>query len=164
MKYPSVWGEQKQYSTVDSRMQNSKINGFYITGQYTESQGPDSPVDGDILTASTSLTVTSTFIAKNLGADNFINPIYYELFMQKDGTNYDNYWLASRATGYNSYQIIYSIRCVENSCLDNKQVVRSMDGAGSRWARALRPVVTLPASVVIGSSGNGTSDSPWGIN
>lgn len=29
--------------------------------------------------------------------------------------------------------------------------------------KKLRPIVTLPSSVVIGSSGKGTSDSPWGI-
>lgn len=148
LKYPNIL-EKEVGQTIDKKtgkdinqsVQNSLINGFSY--------------------ASESITVKQTFYKKELQENNFINNIYYELFVN-NGSNYDEYFLASRYVEiskdypkYGTSRIGYGMLRGDPLYFKHGEVINSA---------LIRPIVMLNSNVQVDISDNmlsGTQDNPW---
>lgn len=105
----------------------------------------------------TSWSVKYTYWNKSMAESDFINSIYYNLFIN----NYSTYWVSSRCVAADSYAVGFRVRYVNSGSVDANFLYSSNDGSISS-ASALRPVITLNSNVLI-TSGDGTSTIPYEI-
>ena len=113
-------------------------------------------------TAST-WTVRYTYWYNSMGASNYVDPVYHELFhTAATGT----YWLSSRCVLANSSGARFGVRCVASS---NVRAWDLFDSFGYKYfdTYRVRPVVSLESNVkidtdVAGANG-GSPDTAWVI-
>ena len=111
-------------------------------------------------TAST-WTVKQTYWYKGMTANNYVNPVYHDMFhTAATGT----YWLSSRCVTADSAYAYFEVRSVSSSNVDDYFLYYS-DGHEFSFTYRVRPVVSLESNVridtdVVGANG-GSPDTAW---
>lgn len=148
IKYPNIFHKEIG-QTVDGK-----------TGTELNLSSQNSIINGTN-TAVRDITVKQTFWKKDLQENNFINSIYYELFIN-NGSNYKEYYLASRYVearkdypNYGASRIGYGMLRGDPLYFKPGEVLNSA---------FIRPIITLNNNVQVDLSNNmqsGTQDNPW---
>ena len=101
------------------------------------------------LVASNKITPTNTYWVKNnMKTTNFKNSIYYELFINKDGTNLNPYWLSSRFTCVDNIDFVrWGLNRVGGGNVHGDFLYKS-DNTSNIRRYAIRPVVTVNRSFI----------------
>ena len=150
--YPKIW-EQEVGAIINGIPQNGMI----------DLSDPISYTTEGVVTATTSIQARVTNWSKNFGTSNnnqFVQDIYHELFIRKDGTIYPYYYMSSRAVRYiDDIGIAFCIRRSSNSLIGEVGCMPSWDERSDSTG-SMRPVVTLKSNVkVIG----GNVETGWNI-
>ena len=149
VKYPKIYEQEK----------NNGIGGTKQTGVLDLSE-QTSLVSEEYLTTD-KLSVTQTYWYKALTTQDYIDNIYYELFMNKGGTNYKTYWISSRYVDAVEDNATFGINVITDNgggSLGGRDV---FDSAGNSilYTFAIRPVVTLNLNTVITGGTGAINDS-----
>ncbi len=112
-------------------------------------------------TASTWTVKWTEWYNNSMAANNYVNPVYHDLF-HTAATG--NYWLSSRCVSAHSNYAGFKVRCVSSSYVDYSYLYDS-DGDGGSSTYRVRPVVSLESNVridtdVVGANG-GSPDTAW---
>ena len=148
-QYPLIFAEEKD-QIVDGRSGSLDLSEqtSIITGTGT---------------ASTWTVKYTHWYNQSMGASNYVDPMYHELFhTAATGT----YWLSSRCVGASSRNALFRVRYVASSNVSAWNLFTS-DGSENSSTYRVRPVVSLESNVEIDTSiagKDGTSpDKAWVI-
>ena len=95
----------------------------------------------------------NNFWHQNINIDNFIDPIYYKLFLN-NGSGYPLYWLSSRCIFADSENAGFIVRRVAGEYIDGHGACFS-NNTENPFEGALRPVVTLNSNVQMDTENSG---------
>ena len=149
----------KQYPLMFAQEMGQIVNGR--SGSLDLSEQPS--IMTGTGTASTWTVKYTYWYNQSMGASNYVDPMYHELFhTAATGT----YWLSSRCVGANSSNAFFNVRCVASSLVDAYHLFSSGGNVYSYTYR-VRPVVYLESNVkidtdVAGANG-GSPDTAWVI-
>ena len=149
----------KQYPLMFAQEMGQIVNGR--SGSLDLSEQPS--IMTGTGTASTWTVKYTYWYNQSMGASNYVDPMYHELFhTAATGT----YWLSSRCVDANSYRAVFYVRGVTSSIVDAYFLFASR-GNGDSYTYRVRPVVYLESNVEIDTSiagKDGTStDKAWVI-
>ena len=117
------------------------------------------PIDETFTQAKTTIRVKQTYWKKLMQESDFLDPIYYNLFIHDGNDYYPIYWLSSRATSCGSSEAYFTIRIIYSGNVYGEDLYMS-NGENIQREWRLRPVVTLNSNVRV-EAGSGTSSSPY---
>lgn len=149
----------KQYPLMFAQEMGQIVNGR--SGSLDLSEQPS--IMTGTGTASTWTVKYTYWYNQIMGASNYVDPMYHELFhTAATGT----YWLSSRCVSAGSSTARFHVRCVTSSNVIAGSLFDSLGGGGSYTYR-VRPVVYLESNVkidtdVAGANG-GSPDTAWVI-
>lgn len=151
INYPKIL-EQDKNQTVEKSSITNKLNeseqNIFVTGN-------------DISSTS---TLRKTSWTKIFTDDDFLNYIYYELYIN-NGENYPTYWIASRCIDPFPNLAIFNVRSVYNSGVATTPICYSYNGDQYPFSYALRPVITLNSNLQLDTEnpGEGTENNAYNI-
>ena len=101
-----------------------------------------------------SWTVKYNFWGKAMNEDDFLDDIYYKLFINNEN-NYSTYWMSSRCTlSYNEI-VRFSVRLVNNSSSIGATHLYLSSDVEISISNSFRPVITLNSNVQIDTENSG---------
>lgn len=112
-------------------------------------------------TASQNVTVKQTFWKKEMQASDFTDKIYYELFIN-NGSNYDEYYLASRCIDTTAEYPKYCQRRIRSGLISGDALYFKPGEVNNM--SYLRPVIELEMNLKVDMSNkeiSGTETNPW---
>ena len=148
IKYPNIF-DKEIGQAVDGK-----------TGTDLNLSSQNSIMDGTS-TAIRDITVKQTFWKKDLQDNNFINSIYYELFIN-NGSNYKEYYLASRYVEATKDYPKYGASRIGYGMLRGDPLYFKLGEVSN--SAFIRPIIILNNNVQVDISNNmqsGTQDNPW---
>ena len=124
--YPNIIVNEKGCKGIDGTSGTDNITGILALSEQTEL------IEGKSK-ASSRLKLTQTFWTKTLEEEDFIDPIYYSIFVHKkvNSTSWDYYWISSRNVDlWNGYALfgVYGL----NNTLGRVVTYRSNDDMGNK--------------------------------
>ena len=147
----------KQYPLMFAQEMGQIVNGR--SGSLDLSEQPS--IMTGTGTASTWTVKYTYWYNQSMGASNYVDPMYHELFhTAATGT----YWLSSRCVRAGSSLANFGVRCVASSYV-NAGILFHSDGGERSYTSRVRPVVYLESNVkidtdVAGANG-GSPDTAW---
>ena len=140
--YPNLFSKEKS-GTVDD-MLGTELN--FSEQKY--------PIEETFTQAKINLKVKQTFWKKAMQESDFLNPIYYKLFIK----NINYYWLSSRGVGIGITRAYYCIRMAGHEEIKGWDLYMSDNNIDSNTSN-FRPIVTLNSNVQIDieNSGDGST-------
>ena len=149
---------ERYYPNLFKKEKTGWVNG--IQGTELELSKQISPINETSTQASSSIKAVQTTWEKKMVESDFVNPIYYNLFIN-NGSNYFKYCMSSRSIDAAATSIWFNISYVSAGRVGGDIVYNSSNYPFEN-VYALRPVVTLNANVLI-KSGAGTRTSAYEI-
>ena len=150
---------KKQYPLIFAQEMGQIVNGR--SGSLDLSEQPS--IMTGTGTASTWTVKYTYWYNQSMGASNYVDPMYHELFHTAAT---DTYWLSSRCVNAGGYYAHFFVRFVASSDVNAGDLFVSNGSVGSFTCR-VRPVVSLESNVEIDTSiagKDGTSpDKAWVI-
>ena len=159
--FPAYPTERSEYPKIWEQEIGSTINGILQNGTLDLSEQEEYISEGVVDTA-ISITGYNTFWIRGFGNgnnDQFVEDIYYQLFLGNSSKHYE-YWLSSRAVETYNTGALFSIGWVFSGVVGGSSM--QLSGAYTGHANEVRPVVTLKSGVKI-TGGNGTVNNGWEI-
>ena len=148
--YPSILEQEKdQIVTIGE----TTTNGTLELSKQTEL------IEQTAKNTADALSLKKTFWNQTMTEESFNEAIYNNLFIKDNsGSNYEKYWLSSRAVDCSSDIAYFVVRGVTSGNMRGTYMYGSTENTVGVNAFALRPVITLKADVLIDTekSGDGT--------
>ena len=148
----------KYYTSILLEEKEQNVNGTVGTGLDVSEQRK--LINQATKTQASSLEVKYTYWNKTIIESDFLNSVYYNLFIS-NGNNYKTYWMSSRCVLAFSDNAYFDVRNVNSGDILAGNMYNSNDYEYT-YNFAFRPVITLNSNVQI-ISGNGSLNSPFGI-
>ena len=147
-KYPSILAEERGQVVND------------IIGNKYGLSNQDKIVEQTEINTATSLKIKKTYWRKLMEKEDFYDPIYYEIFMNKNNENYNSYWISSRCIDLNMEKnsAVFGIRFIYAGEVCTNGLYYTT-GYSQTIKPSLRPVITLKDDTIVDikNSGDGSS-------
>ena len=147
----------KYYPNILLKEKEQKVNG--TVGTKLDVSEQTELINQTTKTQASSLEVKYTYWDKTIIETDFLNSIYYNLFIN-NGSNME-YWISSRCVYADSEDARFGVNNVHSSHIDAYALAFSNCNE-QFYAFAFRPVITLNSNVQV-TSGNGSTDSPFNV-
>ncbi len=167
-KLNPTFGQTKEYSNVYYpeilRLEkNQEVDG--IQGNTYDADEQNSIITQNEEKMASQIKIKDNYIYAGMKSTDFINDIYFELFINNGTANYDIYWLASRYRSIMENQQFWGLGLVYRGNI-GAATMYSIDGTNTSKEYRLRPIVILGSDVEIVESdleNHNTIENAWEI-
>lgn len=149
--YPAIYAQEK----------NNGVGGTKNKGVLGLSEQKEL-VAGEYLKTN-SLGSTQTYWGKKAETNMFSDDIYYEIFINKDSNNYEQYYLSSRMVNVGTVSIYFGTYGIHNGEISCRHLYYS-DNSSFPLTYSFRPVITLNSSISIEQGDGKTAGTAYQIS
>ena len=150
----NIYTTNAKYPAIYSQENGNGVGGFKHEGVLGLSEQKEPIVEG--LKETAKLGATQTYWKKTMSTSDFTSSIYYEIFINKNGTNYDRYLLSSRNALDDGNNIVFCINAITEGGVFPDDISLSSGIREQNSSGRLRPVITLNSNVIT-TGGDGQS-------